>query len=389
MKELVQDRSAQAVSHSPAKTWRFMDLLHNATARDLGLVVAAVAVVWLTPALLSAFRGLDVFRSFITDCASQSRFLIILPVLILAAPMVNVRLAMVVEKLEEFISPAQLSRYQSAWNSVERLSNSRVIKATIILLIYAVVLWLERYLDPHGVEIVSWWRGGGRGFGWFSPAGTWASLISYPVLVYFTALWLWRQALWTRFMLSLMGMDLRLIAAHPDGLGGIGFVEEAVRGQRPFSFCMGVTLAGAVANRIIQGGQKLASFGPVAAVLAVAVLLVCVAPYSAFTPVLVQVRRRGIFSYGSLARAAGEQFEKKWLHHPAESEDGNFLAISDFACINNLYGVVRNINDIGTFPVGRMDLYILLATAFVPAIPVVLGSIPFETVARALLKMLI
>jgi hypothetical protein len=181
-------------------------------------------------------------------------------------------------------------------------------------------------------------------------------------------------------------MDLRLIAAHPDTLGGIGFIGSALRGQRPFAFCIGVALAGAVANRIVHGGQKLSSFGPVAAVLAAAVLLVCVAPYSAFSPVLVQVRRRGILSYGSLARAAGQQFEDKWLH---PNEQDNLLAASDFEPINNLYGVVGNVNNIQVFPVSRIDLYVLLMIAFVPAIPIVLGSIPLETVAQALVKMLI
>jgi hypothetical protein len=388
MKESGEDHSTQTASHSLTRAWRFMDLLHNATARELTLVATTVAAVWLPPAVLSAFRGWDVFRSFITDCASQSRFLIILPVLMLAAPMVNVRLAMVVRQLKEFVPPDQLSRYQSGWNSFERLRNSGVVQVAIVLLTYAVVVWLGSYLDPRGVEVVSWWRGGSWGFGWFSAAGTWAAFVSYPILIYFTVIWLWRQAIWARFMLSMTHMDLRLIAAHPDCLGGIGFVGSALRGQRPFSFCMGAALAGAVANRIIHGGQKLTSFGPVAAVLAAAVLLVCVAPYSAFTPVLIQVRRRGILSYGSLARAAGEQFEKKWLP-AAGRETENLLAVSDFEAINNLYGVVGNINDIGTIPVSRMDLYILLAVAFVPAIPVVLGSIPLETVARALVKMLI
>ena len=103
-------------------------------------------------------------------------------------------------------------------------------------------------------------------------------------------------------------------------------------------------------------------------------------------PALVQVRRRGILTYGSLARAAGQQFEDKWL---LPTEHDNLLAASDFESINNLYGVVGNINNIQVIPVSRIDLYVLLATAFVPALPVVLGSIPLETVARALVKMLI
>jgi hypothetical protein len=386
MTESVRDHSTEAIAHSLGKRWRFIDLLHNASARELAVVTAVVALVWLPPALLSTFRGWDVFHSFLTDCASQSRFLIILPVLMLAAPMASVRLTMVARQLQEFVPAGKVSKFQLGWSSFERLSNSRIVQVTIVLLTYGVIIWLIGYLNPHGVEVISWWRGDGGGFAWFSPAGTWAAFVSYPVLVYFTVIWLWRQLIWTRFMLSMAHMDLRLIAAHPDTFGGIGFIGSALRGQRPFAFCIGVVLAGAVGNRIVHGGQKLSSFGPVAAVLAAAVLLICVAPYSAFSPVLVQVRRRGILSYGSLARAAGQQFEDRWLH---PNEHDNLLAASDFEPINNLYGVVGNINNIQVFPVSRIDLYALLMIAFVPAIPVVLGSIPLETVAQALVKMLI
>ena len=46
----------------------------------------AVAVAWVPLALLSALRGGGSFQSFLTDYATQSRFLIIIPVLILSAP---------------------------------------------------------------------------------------------------------------------------------------------------------------------------------------------------------------------------------------------------------------------------------------------------------------
>ena len=56
--------------------------------------------------------------------------------------------------------------------------------------------------------------------------------------------------------------------------------------------------------------------------------------------------------------------------------------------MNDLYGVVSNVNDFSVLPVSRVDLYRLLAAAFVPAIPVVIGSVPFDVVARAAVKML-
>ncbi len=389
MTQLLQNSSGQAAASSLGKPWRFLDLLHGANERLLTFTCIAIASTWVPPAVLSALRGGTAFFSFLTDYASQSRFLVILPVLILADPDVYKRVVRVANHLEEFVQESQLSTFKASWGSFERLRRSRVAQVVIVLLVYAFIVWLAEYVSPQGAEIVDWWKGsgGGSGFRWFSPAGTWAIFISYPILGYFFLLWLWRQLLWTRFMLATARLDLRLIAAHPDGLGGIGFVESAFRGQQPFCFCLGAGLAGAVANRMFHHGQKLSSFGDLAVVLLGSVLLVCVAPYFAFTPMLMQMRRNGLLRYGRFARAAGEHFEKKWLDGP-DSLREDVLMVADFSAMHNLYGVVGNVNDVSVVPVSRVDLYGLLAAALVPAIPVVIGSVPFDVVAQAAIKLL-
>lgn len=150
-------------------------------------------------------------------------------------------------------------------------------------------------------------------------------------------------------------LNLRLIAAHPDNLGGLGFIEASLRRQLPFSFCMGVGLAGAIANRILHDRQKLVAFRHLPLILVAAVLIVCVSPYFLFTSTLVQVRRRGLLRYGAFARAVGEQFEKKWLHQADSLEEG-VLSVPDFSTTTDLYGVVANINNIRVIPVGAVDL---------------------------------
>jgi hypothetical protein len=366
--------------------WGFLYLLHGASEHLIILTALTVAVAWIPLAVLSALRGGTIFLSFLTDYASQSRFLIILPVLMLGAPSLHKRVARVAHHLEDFVPESQLSTFNASWASFNRLRNSVIAKVVMVLLTYSLVVWLEQYLSPQGAEIVDWWKGAG-GIGWFSPAGTWALLVSYPITAFLTLLWLWRQSLWTRFMWTTARLGLRLIAAHPDGVGGIGFFESALRGQQPFSFCLGAALAGAVANRMFHHGQKLTSFGEVAAVLVGAVLLICVAPYFTFTPALTQMRRSGLVKYGRFARAVGEHFEKKWLERP-EGMNQDVLMVADFSAVNDLYGVVRNVNDVSVLPVGRVDLYGLFAAAFVPAIPVVIASVPFDVVAKGAIKML-
>jgi hypothetical protein len=387
MTPLLQHSSGHASTLSLSRPWRFLDLLHSASQRLLTLTAIAVAISWVPPALLSALRGGTVFLSYLTDYASQSRFLIIVPLLMLASPDVHRRVTRVEQYLEQFVQESQLSTFKASWASFNRVGNSTIVKVSILLLTYAFAIWMGRNLSSEGVEIVDWWRGSG-GFRWFSPAGTWALFVSYPILLFLTLLWLWRQLLWTRFMWATARLDLRLVAAHPDGLGGIGFVESALRGQQAFSFCLGATLAGAVANRMFHHGQKLTSFADVAAVLVAAVLLICVAPYFAFTPALLHMRREGLLKYGGFARAAGEQFEQKWLNRP-EGLNQDVLMVVDFSAMQDLYGVVSNVNKVSALPVSRLDLYGLFAAAFVPAIPVVIGSVPFDVVARAAMKMLL
>jgi hypothetical protein len=386
MTQLLQSDSKRVHSSPLDKPWRFLDLLRGASEHLVILTALAVAVAWVPLAVLSAFRGGTIFLSFLTDYASQSRFLLILPVLILGAPNLHKRLERVAHHFEDFVPESQLSTLNASWASSERLRNSTIAKGVMVLLTYALVAWLGQYISPQGAEIVDWWKGPG-GFRWFSQAGTWALFVSYPIAAFFTLLWLWRQLLWTRFMWATARLDLRLIAAHPDGVGGIGFVESALRGQQPFSFCLGASLSGAVANRMFHHGEKLTSFGNVAALLVGAVLLICVAPYFTFTPVLMQMRRSGLIRYGGFARAAGEHFEKKWFEHP-ENLNQDVLMVADFSALNDLYGVVRNVNDVRALPVGRVDLYGLFAAAFVPAIPVVIGSVPFDVVAQGAIKML-
>lgn len=387
MTPLLQHSSGHASTLSLGRPRRFLDLLHGASERLLTLSATAVAICWVPPALLSALRGGSAFLSFLTDYASQSRFLIIVPLMMLAAPDVQRRVARVEQYLERFVLETQLASFKASWDSFKRVGNSTIVKVAILFLTYAFAIWMGQNVSSEGVEIVDWWKGNG-GFRWFSPAGTWALFVSYPILLFLTLLWLWRQLLWTRFMWAAARLDLRLVAAHPDGLGGIGFVESALRGQQPFSFCIGAAFAGAVANRMFHHGQKLTSFADVAAVLVGAVLLVCVAPYFVFTPVLLHMRREGLLKYGGFARAAGEQFEQKWLNGP-ETLNQDVLMVGDFSAMTDLYGVVSNVNNVSTLPVSRLDLYGLFAAAFAPAIPVVIGSVPFDVVARAVMKMLL
>jgi hypothetical protein len=348
----------------------------------------AVAVAWVPLAIFSAFRGQAAFLSFLTDYATLSRFLIVIPVLILGERPIHARYAKVAHHFEiSLIADNELSRFQSQWRSYERLKDSTAVRVMLLLVTYALAAWLSEFLRPEGSEFLDWWRGG-FGFRFFSLAGTWALFISYPILVYLTLLWIWRQIIWARFLRSTTQLNLRLIAAHPDHLGGLGFLEASLLGQLPFSFCLGVGLAGAIANRVFHEGQKVLAYRFLAPVLIAAALLISVAPYFFFTPTLMRMRRRGMLKYGALARGVGEQFEQKWLDR-GERVKEEVLTVPDFTVTNNLYSVVHNIEEIRVVPVGSIDVYMFVIAALIPCIPVVIAAIPFNVLMKVVMKLLV
>jgi hypothetical protein len=239
----------------------------------------------------------------------------------------------------------------------------------------------------HGSEFLAWWKGT-SGISFLSFAGAWAIFVSYPILVYLTFLWLWRQLLWARFLRSTALLNLRLIAAHPDHLGGMGFLEASLLGQLPFSFCLGVGLSGAIANRVFHEGQKVLDYRFLAPILIVAALLVAVAPYFFFTPTLMQMRRRGMLKYGALARAVGEQFEQKWLDR-AEALPEDVLTTTDFTSTGHLFNIAQNIEEIEVVPVARLNVYLFIIAALIPCLPVILAAIPFSVLLKAAMKLLV
>ncbi len=194
--------------------------------------------------------------------------------------------------------------------------------------------------------------------------------------------------MWARFLRSTTLLELRLIAAHPDHLGGLGFLEASLLGQLPFSFCLGVGLAGAIANRVFHEGQKVLAYRYLAPILIAAALLVSVAPYFFFTPTLMQMRRRGMLKYGALARAVGDRFEQRWLDREDSVNEESLMA-PDFSATHDLYAVVSNIDEIRIVPVALINVYLFIIAALIPCIPVVIAAIPFDVLMKAVMKLLV
>lgn len=353
--------------------------------RPVGINVstrAAVCIVlgWLPLVVLvllqSGSHPSNVY-SFFTDFAVHARSLLAAPLFILYEP----RCLGALDKIaRHFITTGLVEgndriRFNSYFESTRALINSLTAEVLCILAVYAIVIAIVVYIPP---EVFPEWCFRDRSLSW---AGGWALFVSTPLLLILFFAWLWRILLWGRFLFSTSRLNLRLIAAHPDGASGLRFLNSAIFAFMPFAFTLGLITAGTIANRVAHQTASLDRIEMTLLGLAVFVLLLVAGPLTVFVWNLHQQKVSGTFRYGLLAQELGRDFEKKWLEN-YEKYGNDALQATDFSATTDLYGIASNVQSMGHFPFEVRALIALIVVTLLPFIPVALMAIPFKVILR-------
>jgi hypothetical protein len=351
------------------------------------LVISAVA--WLPLLLLAAFRQLSAPGTepvpFFRDIEVHVRFLVAVPVLILAELIVHQRLRPVVKRfVERRIVPAEdIPRFDKAIAEAVRLRNSVPVEIGLLVLVYVLGLWL--WNSRVTLNTATWYAmPGGR---WrLTPAGYWYVFISIPIAQFILLRWYLRLFIWFRFLWKVSRINLKLIPTHPDRCGGLAFLGSSAYIFSPVLFAQGAMLAGVVAARVLYMGQSLTSFklqiGGVIAFFVFAILF----PLVMFTPQLAAAKRNGLAQYGQLAQNYVEDFEGKWVQGYRSHTDellgsGDMQSLAD---LGNSYSVVKEMRAV---PFGAADISRLAAATAAPFVPLLLTVFSPEELIMRFIKL--
>ena len=87
----------------------------------------------------------------------------------------------------------------------------------------------------------------------FRLAGLWYWLVCLSLFRFLMFRWLWRVALWWCFLWRVARLDLHLVATHPDGAGGLGYLEVAQTYFAPLVLAVSAVMSAAFAEEISSG----------------------------------------------------------------------------------------------------------------------------------------
>ncbi len=352
-------------------------------------IIVISLFAWLPLLLLSALNGQllggDVAVPFLQDAEVHVRFLIAMPLLIVAEIVVHRRMHLVVRQFLErnLIPESARERFDSAIASALRLRNSVPAELLLIALVYGVgvfIVWrVYTVLDTSTWHTLPADDRGGR----LSAAGMWYAYVSLPLFQFLLLRWYFRIFIWLRFLWQVSRIDLNLLPIHPDRLGGLGFLSNTAYAFVPLALAHGAVLAGQIANRIFHLGAELLSFKVEIALVVCFVQFLVFGPLLLFSLQLAQAKRAGLREYGTLAARYIRDFDSKWLrgNTPAREPLVGSADVQSLADMGNSFEGVRKMR---VAPVTRDAIVQLAVATAVPVAPLLLTIMPLEELVKLL-----
>lgn len=352
--------------------------------------VLAAVVTWVPLLILSVIEGTAYGHSvplpFLRDVSAYSRFLLALPLLLLAEVAIGPRIA---ESAEHFVTSGVVVQkdydaFDAAVANSLRLRDSVLVEGIILALSYMLSLTAFRATSLHVSTWYATLTATGRSM---TLPGWWLILFCAPLLNFLLLRWLWRLFLWFRFLSKVCKLDLQLLPTHPDESGGLGFVGEAQRFFAIILFAYSFAATGVIANSLIYDNGRLSSYVPAIAIYAICALLILTLPLVIFTPKLLAAKRVGLHQYGSLATAYSRDFQNKWVRGENPQHDA-LLGTSDIQSLADLANSYTIIQKMNAFPIDLRTIVHIVIAALLPLAPLLLAIMPPKDLLKLLFKVL-
>lgn len=335
----------------------------------------AIGLTWLPLLALSLLQrralGPTPRESFLLDLTAHGRFLLCIPLLIVAEGQIAPRLAIAASVFRDADLVKEPDR-KAFDRAAERVGVGResAWAEGILLLLALVIAWTADLEKWQPVAGLTWRRVPSSDGPQLSLAGIWFHAVSLWVYQFLWLRWLWRIFLWTRFLRAMSRLDLDLVATHADGAGGLGFVGGTQAAFGILACAFGCLYFGSVGDRMMFEHVRIEAFQAELLVYLILCLLLFASSPLVFTPKLVLLRRRGTRLYGRIIDYYNRAFEQKWALGPRPDVEA-FLGSSDIQSLADLGNSFDRVRAMRTTLVPRRTVTHIIAFALLPSLPLV------------------
>jgi hypothetical protein len=355
-------------------------------------IVVFLAVTWLPLLIFAVWEGLAVGptprESFLLDFATFARFLIAVPLLVVAEVTIGPRMTSAGLHFVRagLVRPADYPAFEQAIRRVVRWRES--LWAELVLLGMAVVgAWTLTTESVYGDATASWQNAvgatdqGAR----LVLVGLWYHVIAVPIIQFFWYRWLWRLIIWIRFLYDVSRLDLDLVPTHADAAGGLGFLGTAHTAFGILSFALSSVLSAAAAFLIVFEEAPIETFQIHFVTMLIAAEVLFLGPLILFCPALIRARQTWLREYSLLVLRYNRAFHEKWIE--GQVADGEpLLGSGDIQSLADLGNSFEFIRGMKVVPFSVRVILQLAVVTIMPALPLVLLVMPVEKILDLMAK---
>jgi hypothetical protein len=350
-------------------------------------------ITWFPLLVLSLIQnrafGHEVKIPLLYDFAATLRFLVGLPLLVIAEAVIDPRLNRTVKHFPEsnLVPPSVLPAFEDVIRRTNKLRNHIVPVIPILILAFIPSIGYQKtvgfttgtstwhtIISPSGESL--------------SLAGWWAGFVSWPLFRVLMFRWVWIIVLWGLFLKRVAKLDLGCVGTHPDTCGGLGFLAEAQLLFGFISFASSAAIAGTFGNLIAYQGATVSSLKFLMIGFCVLMILILAAPLLVLTPKLAVTKRKSLHLYGTLGTFYVQEFDAKWIGGGMTEQEAllGTADIQSLADLNNSFAVVRNMKVV---LIDKEVLIGLAIPAVLPLVPLIVIATPANEIAKAVFKLLL
>jgi hypothetical protein len=368
-----------------------LGLVRDQSPRIVRRAMFSVLITWVPLLVLAALQGTaighNVTVTFLRDFAVHARFILAIPLLIVAGVIIGPRLAKASLHFVQggLVVEEDFERFDSAVQKGHKLRDSVVAELVLVGLAYAFTLVSAKSM---GINSSTWHGNLFNETNSLTWAGCWFALFCVPLFQFLVFRWLWRLFLWGQFLWRMSKLRLQLIPTHPDEAGGLAFVGKAHRFFATILFAVSIATAGVLANNIVYDHIPLPHFGPAIAFYVIVAVSFVLAPLFVFAPILLRTKMEGQYRYSTFATEYTSSFQKKWIEapHPREETLLGTGDIQSLADLGNSFSFVEKMNPL---PMGPRTPIVLATACLIPMLPLLLTMMSLKDIVRMLLKFVV
>jgi hypothetical protein len=372
--------------------WRRLFLAGPALELLSRRMIGIPSVAWLPLLLLTAYEGFAIGHTvrvpFLYDLEVHARYLVAIPILLIAEIVVHQRIRVVVRQFVDtgIVMSETLPAFRAAIASAMRLRNSLAVEITMVVFVFGFgwTIWQ----GESGLTGSTWYAIVDGASHHLTGAGQWYVHVSIPMFQFLLFRWYFRLVVWFLFLRRVSRLPLRVMPTHPDRAGGLGFLGLGAHAFVLVILAQSVALSAGLGSRMLFHGKTLMSFQYEIVAFVILQLLLVLGPPSVFMKTLLDLKRRGRREYGVLAARYTSEFHEKWIEGAAPAGEP-LLGSSDIQSLADLANSYTVVGEMKPVPFGRDTIIQVAGAAIIPLLPLVLSIVPADEIVKKLFTLLL